>query len=203
MHYCFSYSGNYCCSSGLVLILLFFLLLIIIIVCRPPPPRSNDGAVQRPPHLHTSSSFHLVSGCTKHLLHGGFDSRARNENLNYGHGKGCEAYTGAGRRAQMLSQQMRKLRQKADDFIGLAQDLSSNYAQHINSANSLLAHFQVCVSRASARRKGSVGHSDHDELTKVHLVTSQVLKSYLLWLERSKHRRQRSCECLGRYTLNN
>ena len=52
-----------------------------------------------------------------------------------------------------LSQQMRKLRQKADDFIGLAQDLSSNYAQHINSANSLLAHFQVCVSRASARRK--------------------------------------------------
>ena len=89
-----------------------------------------------------------------------------------------------------LSQQMRKLRQKADDFIGLAQDLSSNYAQHINSANSLLAHFQVCVSRASARRKGSVGDSDHDELTKVHLVTSQVLKSYLLWLERSKHRRQ-------------
>ena len=38
--------------------------------------------------------------------------------------------------------------------------------------------------------------SDHDELTKVHLVTSQVLKSYLLWLERSKHRRQNHANAL-------
>ena len=44
--------------------------------------------------------------------------------------------------------------------------------------------------------KGSVGDSDHDELTKVHLVTSQVLKSYLLWLERSKHRRQNHTNAL-------
>ena len=92
--------------------------------------------------------------------------------------------------ADGLSKQIRVLKKKSEEIVNLIHELSSGYKKHIHDSDALLVHFQVCENRANSLRMNSIGESNHNELTKAHVVITQVLKSYLIWVERSKHRRE-------------